>query len=61
MPILQRAWLAAIIGPLTYGAVTVLTAGNHRLAILATGVFFVLGYWLLRRVDMARGLARALV
>lgn len=53
--------LAAIIGPLTYGAVTVLTAGNHRLAILATGVFFVLGYWLLRRVDMARGLARALV
>ncbi|ANH68416.1 MFS transporter [Mitsuaria sp. 7] len=53
--------LAAIIGPLTYGAVTVLTAGNHRLAILATGVFFVLGYWLLRRVDMARGLARALI
>ncbi|WP_431051365.1 MFS transporter [Roseateles sp. L2-2] len=53
--------LAAIIGPLTYGAVTVLTAGNHRLAILATGVFFVLGYWLLRRVDMTRGLARALI
>ncbi|MFX1680602.1 MFS transporter [Mitsuaria sp. CC2] len=53
--------LAAIIGPLTYGAVTVLTAGNHRLAILATGVFFILGYWLLRRVDMARGLARALI
>ncbi len=53
--------LAAIIGPLTYGAVTVLTAGNHRLAILSTGVFFVLGWWLLRRVDMARGLARALV
>ena len=53
--------LAAIIGPLTYGAVTVLTAGNHRLAILSTGVFFVLGYWLLRRVDMTRGLSRALV
>lgn len=53
--------LAAIIGPLTYGAVTVITAGNHRLAILATGVFFVIGYWLLRRVNMARGLARALV
>ncbi|MBO9688066.1 MAG: MFS transporter [Mitsuaria chitosanitabida] len=53
--------LAAIIGPLTYGAVTALTAGNHRLAILATGVFFVLGYWLLKRVDMTRGLARALV
>lgn len=53
--------LAAIIGPLTYGAVTVLTAGNHRLAILSTGLFFVLGWWLLRRVNMARGLARALV
>lgn len=53
--------LAAIIGPLTYGAVTVLTAGNHRLAILATGLFFVIGWVLLRRVDMARGLARALV
>lgn len=52
--------LAAIIGPLTYGAVTVLTAGNHRLAILSTGVFFVLGWWLLKRVNMARGLARAL-
>ncbi len=53
--------LAAIIGPLTYGAVTVLTAGNHRLAILSTGVFFVVGYALLRRVDMTRGMARALV
>ena len=53
--------LAAIIGPLTYGVVTVATAGNHRLAILSTGVFFVLGWWLLRRVNMARGLARALV
>lgn len=53
--------LASIIGPLTYGAVTALTAGNHRLAILATGMFFVLGYWLLRRVDMTRGLARALI
>jgi len=53
--------LAAIIGPLTYGAVTVITAGNHRLAILSTGVFFVLGYVLLKRVDMTRGMARALV
>ncbi|ALV05945.1 MFS transporter [Roseateles depolymerans] len=53
--------LAAIIGPLTYGAVTVLTAGNHRLAILSTGLFFVAGYVLLKRVDMTRGMARALV
>ena len=29
--------LASIVGPLTYGAVTWLTAGNHRLAIVSTG------------------------
>lgn len=51
--------LSAIIGPLTYGLVTLLTAGNHRLAIVSTGVFFVLGLWLLRRVDVARGIAAA--
>ena len=47
--------LSAIVGPLTYGLVTWLTAGNHRLAIVTTGLFFVLGLWLLRHVDMARG------
>ena len=51
--------LSAIIGPLSYGLVTLLTAGNHRLAILSTGVFFVVGLWLLRRVDVTRGLAAA--
>ena len=47
--------LSAIVGPLTYGLVTWITSGNHRLAILSTGVFFVLGLLILRRVDMARG------
>jgi MFS transporter, UMF1 family len=47
--------LAAIIGPVTYGAVTVLTAGNHRLAIVSTGLFFVLGLALLAPVNVARG------
>jgi MFS transporter, UMF1 family len=51
--------LAAILGPLTYGVVTLLTAGNHRLAILSTGVFFIAGWVLLRRVDVARGTAAA--
>jgi MFS transporter, UMF1 family len=46
--------LAAIIGPLTYGLVTLLTAGNHRLAILMTGLFFVVGLILLRRIDMPK-------
>jgi UMF1 family MFS transporter len=49
--------LAAVVGPLTYGLVTWLTHGNHRLAILVTGVFFVGGLILLRRVDLARGMA----
>ncbi|HSI56824.1 MAG TPA: MFS transporter [Ideonella sp.] len=52
--------LAAIVGPLTYGLVTWLTSGNHRLAILSTGLFFVAGLWLLRRVDVQRGRAMAL-
>ena len=39
--------LAAIIGPITYGMVTWLTDGNHRLGILVTGMFFVLGLLLL--------------
>lgn len=51
--------LAAIIGPLTYGLVTWLTAGNHRLAILATGAFFVVGWLLLQTIDMRRGMAAA--
>jgi len=44
--------LAAIVGPITYGLVTWLTAGNHRLAILSTGLFFVIGLALLRRVQL---------
>ncbi len=48
--------LSAIIGPITYGLVTLLTAGNHRIAILSTGVFFVIGLVVLRRVDVARGM-----
>ena len=47
--------LSAIVGPLTYGLVTWVTGGNHRLAILTTGLFFVLGLVLLRRVDVERG------
>ena len=52
--------LAAIIGPITYGLVTWLTNNNHRLAILVTGSFFVIGLALLRWVDMRRGTALGL-
>jgi UMF1 family MFS transporter len=51
--------LSAIVGPLTYGLVTWATGGNHRLAILSTGLFFVFGLMLLRRVDVERGARRA--
>lgn len=47
--------LAAIAGPLTYGLVTWLTGGNHRLAIVSTAAFFALGVLLLRPVDVRRG------
>jgi UMF1 family MFS transporter len=47
--------LSAIVGPLTYGLVTWLTGGNHRLAILSTAVFFVVGLVLLLPLDVARG------
>ncbi len=51
--------LSAIAGPLTYGLVTWLTAGNHRLAILSTVVFFIGGLLMLLPIQMARGIAAA--
>jgi len=50
--------LAAILGPLTYGAVTWGTGGNHRLAILLTGVFFLAALAVLAFVDEKRGRAQ---
>lgn len=47
--------LSAIIGPMTYGVVTWWSAGNHRLGILSTGLFFVLGLILLGRINLVRG------
>jgi UMF1 family MFS transporter len=51
--------LSAIVGPITYGLVTLATGGNHRIAILTTGLFFLAGLVVLRRVDVARGTAAA--
>ncbi len=47
--------LAAILGPVTYGMVNWMTQGDHRTAILFTGLFFVAGLLILRGVDAARG------
>jgi MFS transporter, UMF1 family len=46
---------ASIFGPLTYGVVTWVFAGNHRLGIFATGIYFVIGLFLLRGIDVERG------
>ncbi len=52
--------LSAILGPVTYGLVTWITHGNHRLAMLVTGVFFVVGIGLLAGLDVTRGRRAAL-
>lgn len=46
---------SSIFGPLTYGAVSWLTGGDHRLAILLTGAYFVAGLLLLSGIDASRG------
>ncbi len=51
--------LAAIVGPVTYGVITWSSGGDHRLALLSTGVFFVAGLLLLLTVNEPRGRAAA--
>jgi len=50
---------SAVIGPLTYGLVTWLSDGNHRLAILISGLSFVAGLIMLSSVNIERGRAAA--
>jgi len=45
---------ASIVGPVTYGLINYLS-GSHRLAVLATTVFFVAGLILLAPIDEERG------
>lgn len=52
--------LAAIVGPLSYGAVTYASHGHHRLALLTTTGFFIAGLLLLLTVDERRGRLAAL-
>jgi len=47
--------MAAIVGPLTYGAVVYLTDNNHRLGMMITGGFFVIGLLLIASIDIERG------
>jgi MFS transporter, UMF1 family len=52
--------LSSILGPLTYGLVTWVSGGDHRLAILITGIYFVAGIALIAGLDAARGRRAAL-
>jgi len=52
---------SSILGPLTYGVVTWLSGGDHRLAILITGAYFLAGIAIVAGVDAARGRAAALM
>jgi UMF1 family MFS transporter len=51
--------LAAIVGPVSYGAIAACTGGNLRLGLLSTAAYFVAGILLLMRVDETRGRAEA--
>ena len=52
--------LSSIVGPVTYGLVSWLSGGDHRLAILMTGTFFIVGLALLLTIDVQRGRAAAM-
>ena len=47
--------LSSILGPLTYGLVSWISQGDHRLAILITGSYFVAGLAILAGVNVRRG------
>ncbi|HWA13653.1 MAG TPA: MFS transporter [Burkholderiales bacterium] len=47
--------LSSILGPITYGLVSWLSSGDHRLAILITGAYFLVGLALLAGIDPRRG------
>jgi UMF1 family MFS transporter len=52
--------LASILGPLTYGLVNWISLGDHRLSILITGSYFVVGLAILAGVNIRRGRQAAL-
>lgn len=53
--------LSSILGPLTYGLVSWISGGDHRLSMLITGLYFLVGLLLLRGVHAERGRRAALV
>ena len=52
--------LSSILGPVTYGWVSWVSGGDHRLAMLISGVYFVVGLVILATVNLGRGRQSAL-
>jgi UMF1 family MFS transporter len=52
--------LSAIAGPLSYGLINYWSHGNHRMSLLSTLMFFIVGLALLTKVDESRGKAAAI-
>jgi UMF1 family MFS transporter len=52
--------LSAIVGPLSYGLINYLSHGDHRMSLLSTLAFFVVGLILLSKVNESRGKAAAI-
>jgi len=53
--------LSAIVGPLSYGLINYWSNGNHRMSLLSTLAFFIVGLVLLFRVNESRGKAAAII
>jgi len=51
---------SSILGPLTYGSVSWITNGDHRLAMLITGSYFIIGLLILKQIRVDRGQRAAL-
>ena len=52
--------LSSILGPVTYGLVSWISHGDHRLAMLITSSFFIIGLLILMGVNVQRGRQAAL-
>jgi len=53
--------LSAIVGPLSYGLINYWSNGDHRMSLLSTLAFFIVGLVLLCKVNESRGKAAALM
>lgn len=52
--------LSSILGPVTYGLVSWISGGDHRLAMLITGIYFIIGLAILMSINITRGRQAAL-